>query len=218
MKKEIRRGERREINRPEKRVTVSEEGISISLTGKPTRERLARRAYVYLAIDCSGSMAGSKFAQAKSGAIDFAKGAQDRGYRIGLIQFDDSARRVCNPVGDVSVLDRYVQSLEVGGSTNMAEAIQLATQNLKERQGARSIVIVTDGMPNVGEPTGEQAALRTAQEAKRNGIDIMTIGTDDAEWRFLKEIATRAELATFTIQKKLAKAIASTAKMLPRPK
>lgn len=218
MKKEIRRGERGEIDRPEKRVTTSRKGLTvISRKGKPIREGVVGRGYVYLVIDCSESMAGSKLEQAKRGAIDFAERAQAKGYRIGLVQFESSAKHVCNPVGEVSVLDRYVQSLEIGGATNMAEAIQLATRNLRRRRGARSIVIVTDGMPNIGEPTGKQAALRSAREAKRNNTDIITIGTDDAEWEFLKKIATRDELATFTSRESLAKAVASTAKMLPRP-
>ena len=50
---------------------------------------------VYLLLDCSGSMGyDSKLEQAKSGAIGYAKDAQDKGFSVGIIQFPTQAELV----------------------------------------------------------------------------------------------------------------------------
>jgi uncharacterized protein YegL len=72
------------------------------------------------------------------------------------------------------------------------------------------MVIVTDGMPD-----NAQATLEEAQEAKNNRIDIITIGTDDANEEFLKKLASRTELNVMVASDQLEQGIASTVKMLP---
>jgi len=57
-----------------------------------------------------------------------------------------------------------------------------------------------------------------AGEAKNAGIEIITIGTDDADEEFLRLLASRKELATKVIREQLGQAIADAAKMLPAPK
>ncbi len=95
----------------------------------------------------------------------------------------------------------------------MAKAINLAHELLREIPGTRIIVVVTDGMPNgPGDPI---ASLNAGQSAKSNGIDIIAIGTDDADQDFLKRLASRAELGIKVPSKQLEKTISSSAKMLP---
>ena len=86
--------------------------------------------HVYLLMDCSGSMAGDKIEQAKRGAIDFSKSAQNKGYAIGLISFSDHARHLMEPRPDYQEIPS-VNNLRICGSTNMTEAIQVAMNNLK---------------------------------------------------------------------------------------
>lgn len=216
--KDILAGKGIEVIKQDKRITVSQKGVVISRKGKPVKNEVTGTGYVYLVIDCSGSMAGQKIEQAKRGAINFAKDARTKGYSIGLIQFESSATHICGPIREISALDRYLKTMKIGGTTNMADGIQLATRELQRKRGYRAMVIITDGMPNVGEPTGEKAALREAEKAKENRIDIITIGTDDADWEFLKKIATRANLAAFVTREELAQAITSAAQMLPKPR
>ena len=56
------------------------------------RGRPSAQGFVYLAIDCSASMAGQKLLQAREGALDFAEDAQIKGYSVGLVQFESSAK------------------------------------------------------------------------------------------------------------------------------
>ncbi len=189
-------------------------GEKISSEGKALDVHLEKQqAFVYLVIDCSGSMAGYKLEQAKQGIVDFAADALKSGYGVGLISFDTKPAHICEPVRDIEILLPAVKVMRIGGSTNMAEAIKMAHVYLKHREGLRAIVIATDGQPD-----NAPAALKAAQEAKNEGIDFITIGTDDANQRFLEHLATRKELGTKVSQDMFAKAIASASNLLPPPR
>jgi Mg-chelatase subunit ChlD len=193
-------------------VAISRKGIEISHRGEPI-SGTASTGYVYLLVDCSASMEGDKVKQAKRGALNFAKDALDKGYFTGLIKFDSSARLVCEPYKDLSVLEKAIAKLEVGDTTHMAKAINLAHNLLKNLSGSRVIVIVTDGMPNgSGDP---QMTLHAAEDAKKVGIEIIAIGTDDADQELLKRLASRKDLGVKVPSKNLEKTITNSAQLLP---
>lgn len=194
----------------ERRVAVTGGGIEIRREGKPISSQVTAEGLAYLVIDCSGSMAGEKLASAKRGAAEFATGARKKGYLAGLIRFSTTATHVCEPQKDVSDLQRYLATLDVDGSTNMAAGIILATDQLKGASGLRAMIIVTDGMPD-----SQQATMEAANQAKKNGVDIITIGTDDADRGFLRKLASRSDLSVMVARSDLGQGIASTARMLP---
>lgn len=193
-------------------MSVSDGGIEIIRRGKPVAGS-TQTGHVYLLVDCSVSMRGSKITQAKSGALNFAKSALEKGYDTGLIQFDSSARLLCEPNEDISVLEKALEKINIGDVTHMAKAVDKAYKLLKDMSGKRVIVVVTDGMPNgEGDP---RATLKTADIAKNDGIDIIAIGTDDANKEFLKRIASRSDLAVKTANIQLGKTIGDAALLLP---
>ena len=188
-------------------------GQKVSVAGKPINMHFAEpESYAYLVIDCSVSMTGYKLAQAKKGVIDFAADALKKSYRTGLISFDSSAAHICEPLRDVQQLTPNVNKLKIGGSTNMAEGLKMAHQRLKKLKGARAIVIATDGQPD-----NARAALKAGQAAKDDGIDIITIGTDDADLEFLEKLATRKELGAKVAPENFASTIAQATNLLPPP-
>jgi molecular chaperone DnaK len=196
----------------ENQVSISKGNIVIQHEGKPVAGSAAT-GYVYLLIDRSASMAGDKLGQAKKGAMNFAKSALAKGYFTGLIQFDSSARLLCEPYKDLSIIEKAIARMDTGDTTHMAKAIGLAHGLLRSISGARAMVIVTDGMPNgLGDP---HATLEAGESAKRNGIDIIVIGTDDADQKFLRQLASRLDLGVKVESKKLEKAITDIARMLP---
>ena len=194
----------------ERHVSINRGGLEIQRLGKPVGDQVGEGGLVYLAIDCSASMAGAKLEQAKAGAIGFFNEARLKGYAVGLIRFETSATHICEPQKDLSGLRRFVEKLRLGGSTDMAGGIQLAVERLRQRTGVRAIVVVTDGLPN-----NRKKANAAAQEAKDREIDIITIGTEDADRIFLKELASRSDLSVMVSSDDLGSGIASTAKMLP---
>jgi len=166
---------------------------------------------VYLVIDCSGSMNGNKLQDAINGGKGFADEAQTRGYTLGLIQFDSAAKHILEPQKEITVFYSSIEKLTTGGSTNMAAGIEMAIKSLAETPKSEKVIcIVTDGQPD-----DRNSTLRVAEEAKRHGIEIMTIGTDDADKEFLEKLATKKELCVKVASAQLKQGIASMAKMLP---
>lgn len=195
-----------------KQVLISKSSIEIKRAGTPV-EGTTSTGHVYLLIDRSSSMAGDKMKQAKKGSLNFAKDALAKGYLTGLIQFDSSSKLLCEPYKDLSSLKKAILGLDVGDTTHMAKAIDLAHRLLKEITGTRVIVIITDGMPNGdGDP---ESSLKSSDSAKKDGIDIITIGTDDANSEFLRRLASRSELGVKVESKNFEKAIINSANMLP---
>lgn len=191
-------------------IIVSNNSVEIQRGGKAVNSDSLINGYVYLVIDCSGSMAGEKIEQAKRGAIDFSKSAQNKGYSSGLITFADCAKYHIEPQRDYKALISIINNISIDGGTNMTAGIRLAIDKLRGTQGFRVMVIVTDGMPNNARET-----LSIAQEAKNQGIDIIAIGTDDADQKFLKELASRKDLGIKVTKEHFETGISSTALMLP---
>ena len=175
---------------------------------EPLPEQMLARSF--LVIDCSTSMSGAKLTQAIAGALSFAADAIKRKYTVGLVSFASAAELLCLPEDSFSVLSSRAERLNASGSTNMKAGIEKAAAELVKSAGLRVIVIVTDGMPD-----SPELALAAANKAKESGIDIIAIGTDDADQMFLQKIASRSELAVNVPSARLQSGIAGAAKMLP---
>lgn len=194
-----------------KLLTLNKEG-KLSLRagdGVETEVRTTPRN-VLLLIDTSGSMAGSKIEQARNGAIDFVHSAITKSYAIALAVFADRAAMVCDPTSDAARFGKKIAGVDVGlvgGTTDLAAGLILAG---KFRELA-AVVIVTDGQSN-----DNDAALQVAATLKNRAIEIICIGTDDADREFLKRLATRSELATHVSPKNLRAAITDASRFLPQ--
>jgi hypothetical protein len=70
-----------------------------------------------------------------------------------------------------------------------------------------------DGMPD-----NSKSTLEAANHAKAEGIEIITIGTDDADKEFLKKLASRTELSNKVTSDKFADAITAASLLLMSPK
>ena len=202
-----------EVAKQDKRVAISRGGIKIRHKGMPLSGGIAGTGFVYLVIDCSGSMQGNKLNQAKKGALNFAKEAKTKGYSVGLIQFHSNVTHLCEPTREIALLKRYLENIEVGDATHMAKAIELARKKLEGMKGALAMLVATDGMPNG--PGDPEASLEASKRAKGKRIDIITIGTDDADQGFLQELASRTELGVKVARVQFEQAITLAAKKLP---
>ncbi len=189
-------------------------GIRIGASDKPIAAHFEQNwGRVYMVLDCSGSMAGYKMDQAKQGVLDFARDAIRKGYLVGLIEFSTDATHLSEPAKDTSRLQSQMERITASGTTNMTEAIRMAHEKLKNLGGSRVMVIATDGQPdNVDD------SLNEGTSAKGDGIEIITIGTDDAVQGFLKKLASRSDLGTKVSRDMFAKAISSAHLLLPSPK
>jgi Mg-chelatase subunit ChlD len=76
--------------------------------------------------------------------------------------------------------------------------------------------LVTDGQPAVPEGYPEQyrATLDAAESGKRNSIEIITIGTENADSDFLKRLSTKKDLSIIVSTTNLSKGIESASNLL----
>lgn len=176
------------LNTEGKMVVKSSEGKQYSLSSSFSISP-GSGAVVFLLIDTSGSMYGEKIDQVKQGALDFTKTALRKGYLVGLIKFDSYAVLLCEPTANFSVILGKVGELVADGGTNLAPALTIASQKMLGCRTHRAIVVATDGGPH--DPVD---CPRIAERMKKDGIEILAIGTEDANWEFLSRLVSRKDL------------------------
>jgi Mg-chelatase subunit ChlD len=161
---------------------------------------------VMLILDRSGSMEGDKLVNAKESAIAFLNQMNLNVDQVGLVSFAGSAVLNRELTEDGIAVEDTINNLTVSGSTNIADALAKAGEELNSRRSRPDnvpvIVLLTDGDYNAG---GDP--LDVAQSLKSDGIEIYTIGLgSDVEADTLRAIAsspdayfespTTADLAT----------------------
>ena len=164
-------------------------------------------ALAILVIDRSGSMTGVKTAYASSGAWDFSQVALNKGYRIATIDFATGASITCAPSQVAAEVRKGCFANSATGSTEMHEGLRLASG--LGPQAGDTIVVVTDGA--VDDP---QTTLTLGAKLKASGIEILAIGTDDADKSFLSLLASRPDLGIKVVSKNLRQAITDASKLL----
>ena len=194
------------------RTLVASTGRAIMPRNSQPEHAWNTQRQVYLVIDCSNSMSRKdKMPQARRGALLFAREARNKGYLVGLISFASEARHILEPAENLESLASALACMKAGkGSTNMAHAIQVAREHLARERGERVCVLVTDGQPD-----DEKATLTEAAQAKHIGVEIMTIGTDDADKAYLEQLASRHELSAKVASHELEQGMFTMARMLP---
>jgi Mg-chelatase subunit ChlD len=176
-------------------------------------DRITRTSgLVWVLLDTSGSMDGAPLVQSKHGLEAFSKEAIEMGYMVGIITFNNLARVVVHETNDLEVISHSLRSLEAFGGTEIAPSIRMATERLSDGTRLRTIYLITDGFAHDPEET-----RKAADEAKAAGIDIMTLGTEEADHGFLRDLATRSDLARRTEKIALEEGIAKAVRLLPKP-
>jgi Ca-activated chloride channel family protein len=160
-----------------------------------------------LVIDRSGSMAGKKTMFASAGAWDFSQAALSKGYRVATIDFATGGKITCAPSSQADQVRLGCLADSLTGSTEMHEGLLLAA-SLAPRSGD-TIVVVTDGA--VDDPRN---TLSIGSRLKSSGVEILAIGTDDADKSFLSQLASRPDLGIKVASSNLRQAITDASKLL----
>jgi Ca-activated chloride channel family protein len=175
--------------------------------GKPAELAQPAICTVILVIDRSGSMAGQKTMFASAGAWDFSQSALNKGFRVATIDFATGAKITCPPSKQPDQIQIGCFADSLTGSTEMHKGLDLAA-SLGPRLGD-TIVVVTDGA--VDNP---KSTLAIGSSLKSSGVEILAIGTDDADKVFLSKLASRPDLGIKVASTNLRQAITDASKLL----
>lgn len=155
--------------------------------GKPASGSPRRRIPLRIAIvlDRSGSMAGEKLATAKQAALAVVDHLDERD-RVALVVFDDRVD-VVQPLSKVtpelkSTLQSALAGIDARATTALHEgwltgAHQVASDDAEDanEQLAR-VLLLTDGLANVGEQDPERIAAQAAGVREQAGVGTSTFG------------------------------------------
>jgi Ca-activated chloride channel family protein len=156
-----------------------------------------RPTNVYLVVDTSGSMEGTKIARAQEALTAFVKQIQGDRDKLGLVEFASGTKtflplRVMDDKARADTLDTINQMTAYGG-TALIDAVYAATQDIikqNDPSAINAIVVMTDGQEN--ESNYKLHDLETLLESTGNDVRpvIFTIAFgNDADEGMLTEMA-----------------------------
>jgi Ca-activated chloride channel family protein len=134
-----------------------------------------------LVVDVSGSMSGTKLEQAKA-ALQLALGTLGPNDRFRVIAFSSAVRAfrdgpVAATRANLADAREFVDGLAAEGGTNLAGALEAALDVPGDERLAQ-IILVSDGMPSVGEQAPDRIASAAAARSGRARIFPVGVGHD----------------------------------------
>lgn len=156
-----------------------------------------------LVLDRSGSMRGAKIEAAKGAALEVVRRLwpQDR---VSVVAYDDEVQTVAERAagGDAPDLAQRIGSIGPRGMTNLSGGWLRGRELLDgtEERRLRRVVLLTDGLANVGITRPELLESMTAR-AREAGIATTTIGFgEDYDERLLRRMAEAGGGGTYYIE------------------
>lgn len=138
---------------------------------------------VLLVLDTSGSMQGAKLAQAKAAARDLIAGLADED-RVNIVRFSSDVSPVLPELALATPANRELllaalEGFVAKGSTALGDALAFAAQHAPAGERVRTVVLLTDGRPTIGEVRPE-ALVASARNLGEAGLRLFTfgVGTD----------------------------------------
>ena len=91
----------------------------------------------------------------------------------------------------------------------LEDAIGLARSHLIEMDRTRYIVLLTDGYPDAAE-----SAVEEADAAKADGVEVVAIGTGDADLDYLRRLASTEQGSVFARRGELVQTFGHIARVI----
>jgi molecular chaperone DnaK (HSP70) len=167
------------------------------------------RIRVFLLMDVSSSMIGQPLVEAQTAAREFLDRCDFTTMEVGLVSFSSMVALQCSATSNVRRLQAAIGRLEAEGSTNLTDALEMARGQLVDSDWKRYIVLLTDGFPDAPE-----SAVDEALAARGQGIDIVAIGTGDADRDYLGRLASSEHASIFARSGELVSTFGHIARMI----
>lgn len=148
--------------------------------------------YAALVLDRSGSMAGAPILEARNAASDFVdlmNLLEDQtGDAITVVAFNDSAYLVEPFAFERGQVVQAIQNIGEGGGTDIASGLNAATAQFiatpPPAPARRVMILLSDGQSDPA------AAIAAAEQAKTQGLRLVTIALGDADRDTLSQIVS----------------------------
>ena len=164
---------------------------------------------IFLLIDVSSSMAGEPLVEAQAAARAFLERCDFTHTEVGLVSFSDQVELQSEATDNARRVLAALNRLNADGTTDLTDAIALARSHLLEVDRIRYIVILTDGYPDAPESAVEQA-----EAARRDGVEIVAIGTGDADLEYLRRLSSTEQGSIFARRGELVQAFGHIARVI----
>ncbi|WP_153980133.1 IPT/TIG domain-containing protein [Paenibacillus xylanilyticus] len=164
-------------------ILVGEEAeVTLSIQGTPP-VNVVKPNDVILVIDKSGSMGQEKMNSAKAAAKGFIDLMDLTKHQVGIVDYQSSPSKGVELTSDATTVKKYIDTINSGGGTGTASAIDKAREMLDSHRADAQpvIVLLTDGdATEAGDGLNAyQYSLKKAEEAKNAGIVFYTIALLD---------------------------------------
>ncbi|MDO8545370.1 MAG: VWA domain-containing protein, partial [Opitutaceae bacterium] len=161
--------------------TVEKAVIKIGLDGlRLPRRELRPPVNLALVIDKSGSMSGDKIAKAREAALEAVRRLAPDDI-VSVITYDSQVQTLVHAqrVGDGRRLESAICEIEAGGNTALYGGVTRGAaevrRNLEDRRYVNRVILLSDGLANVGPSSAEELG-RLGASLLKEGISVTTIG------------------------------------------
>ncbi|HEX5976098.1 MAG TPA: VWA domain-containing protein, partial [Nitrososphaeraceae archaeon] len=173
--------------------------VAIEIHSLKKTEDSSKTSNLSLVVDCSSSMRGEKFKQAKESALHLFGLLGDNDY-LSLISFHKSAKAALpsSKKSESESAENIIRNLQLGIGTNIYEGLALAKKEISKQtiepdsnnnNMTRRIVLLTDGQASVGKME-ERDFVSLSKKIREDDITVSTIGIgDDYDQQLLQSIA-----------------------------
>ena len=155
--------------------------VYVSLKGNETAKQTKRVPLnISIVLDRSGSMSGDKIVYAKR-AANFVIDQLKEDDILSIVNYDDKIEVTApsEPIKNKEVLRRKVNALFDRGSTNLTGGMMEGFEQVKKtkREGyVNRVLLLTDGLANVGITDPQEMKRLVEQRYKQEGIALSTFG------------------------------------------
>ena len=156
-------------------LVASEEELKAYEAGTSTPATADTREIV-MALDVSGSMAGTPLDETVKAANEFTdKVFNSADTRMSVVSYSSAAKTLVASSSGAGRIRKALNSLSADGQTNIEGALNEAKALLDASGSSHKVlVLMSDGLPNVG--AKGDALVAIADELKANGVLIYTLG------------------------------------------
>lgn len=154
--------------------------LRIGLKAREVAERRRQDMSLTLVVDVSGSMSDQGKLAMVQDSLAVLVDELDRFDTVAIVAYNDRAEMILEPTvaSEQNAILDAIDDLRAGGTTNAEAGLLLGYELADEsfiRDGVNRVVLLSDGVANVGN-TGPEQILERIDDQSRRGIDLVTIG------------------------------------------